>query len=148
VDFRRGDIPEPLPPGWEVLGLHPAWRIERVPSRAEADRRCRELKVSAADEFNKRVIQACAAPGAKIVVLQEGAPIETEKHEFGHSWGLKHKNGRKWFTPDGAPAEPLSPIRAAMMLSMARAEARQAPASPTVAALLPLFTEDLAAPRR
>lgn len=129
--IRRGDLPEPPPPGWPLLGPHPSYRVETAESRDQIDKLCRAAGVSAADEYNKRRLAACVDPAGRVAYLLAPGVLDAEKqkatedHEFPHTWGLRHKpGGRDWLDANGYPAQPITPEQAAMMRSMAEAEQR------------------------
>lgn len=115
--FRRGDLPEPPPKGWERLGLHPAWTVQTVNGKYEADRVCRANGACTDYAYSKQIITSCAVPSKRLVIL--GRPQDAA-HEYAHTWGLEHRNGRGWYTPDGKKAQPLSEWKAQLMVALAK----------------------------
>jgi hypothetical protein len=128
--FKRGDLPEPPPAGWDQLGLHPGYTLRMVPP-ADVDRLCREAGVSQGD-YGRGRFGACVDLHGKQVILPEGMDPEkdaaTKAHEFSHTWGATHGNRhRGWFGADGKPLQPLTPEMVRLMRSMAEGEVRMSP---------------------
>lgn len=131
--FRRGDMPEPPPEGWDRLGLHPGYTVKRMPTLAEVDRYCRANHVSANDAYIQHDIEACVIPKLREVVLPASGVFKdpakekaVETHEYLHTWDAKHHDGKGWFGPDDKPLPPLSASLASMMRSMAESQIRLA----------------------
>lgn len=112
--FRRGDMPEP-PPEW-VRGKGPAdgYTVKRMASMDELDAYLRANHVSANDGYVTRRFQGGVIPSKREVVLPaEGLLRDPDleraiaEHEYAHTHGLIHKEGKGWFeAPKPAPAGP------------------------------------------
>lgn len=113
--FRRGDLPEEPPAGWDQLGFHPSYRVKRYPTVAELDAEVVRRGLGATREYNDRLARGAVDPKAFEVLLPAQGVFdpelerEIERHEGPHTWGLVHdKNGRRWLTRDGQIAKPLT----------------------------------------
>lgn len=130
--FRPADLPEAAPKGWDALGIHPRYKVVEFPTLEELDAEVVRRGLGASRQFNARKARGAVDPNTYEVLLPAEGLLppevyrEVRRHEAVHTWGVVHdKNGHKWLTRDGRPVAPLSPHRAALMRSMAEAEARQ-----------------------
>lgn len=107
--FRRGDMPEPAPEWARTLA--PGYTVKRMSSMDELDAYLRANHVDPNDAFNPRRFQGGVIPSKKEVVLPaEGLLRDPEleraiaEHEYAHTHGLVHHEGKGWF-----PQQPAAP---------------------------------------
>lgn len=122
--FKRGDLPEPPPKGWDQLPVHPSYTVREVEA-SQVDPMCRAAGVGQGDYAHGR-FNACVDTRGRQVILPLGMDPEkdraTRAHEYPHTWGATHGTRHKgWFGPDGKPLQPLTPAMVQMMISMASA---------------------------
>lgn len=102
--FRRGDLPEPPPEDVRRRGMNPDYTVKHLPTLAEVDAYCRANHVSANDAYQQRDFLACVIPDRREVVLPAPGVLRDhdkeaalQAHEFAHTWGLVHHDGKGWF---------------------------------------------------
>jgi hypothetical protein len=131
IRVRRGDLPEPPPPGWEQLGMKPGYTLARM-SPADVDALCRQYATQGtAQHWNPYRVESCVIPSLHEVVMptegtwDKARDEATQAHEFVHSWGLTHPGARSvdWVQFNGVRPAPMTPDVAARMISAAKMQA-------------------------
>jgi hypothetical protein len=125
--FRRGDMPEPAPAAFRGLGPAPGYTVKRFSDLGSLDAYLRANHVDANDAFNAHMFLGGVIPSKKEVALPAegllGDPdreAAVEAHEFTHTFGVVHRQGRGWFTGDGKRFDDLSPADQAAYVAKAR----------------------------
>lgn len=131
--FGRPPAAEPPPKGWEQLGIKPGTTVKTFRDPTELDRWCEEQLRRPAHLYEPRARYGeCFVPATQTLAMLDADPKvspdpkawqERQAHGGAHSWGLVHPRGdHEWIYPDGRKPEEMTPARAELMLSMARAE--------------------------
>lgn len=138
--FRRGDLVEGVPAGYENLPLPAGWHEIRPQTVADTDRICRALGANAHDAFNKQTIEGCAPTSIHAVIYPAaGGPLDSEalqvlrNHEVLHAYGIDHgPNGKGW-----ANLPPVTTLLQPNALQPASSLAQLPPSQPNAMAPIP-----------
>jgi hypothetical protein len=144
--FKRGDMPE-APPSWaDSMGMAPGFTVKRLPTLAEVDAYCRANGVNANDAYNPHGFVACVIPTKQEVVLPAPGVLHdpakeaaVQGHEYFHTWGPEHHDGRGWFvqTPSGViPVKTPADLMAGRLY--AAQQARDVPQRTDTATTVPM----------
>lgn len=106
--FRRGDMPEPAPEWARTLA--PGYTVKRMASMDELDAYLRANHVDANDAYSVRRFQGGVIPTKREVVLPAEGLLRDPKleqaiaeHEYAHTHGLMHHEGKGWFPKQPDP---------------------------------------------
>lgn len=109
--FRRGDMPEPAPEWARTLA--PGFTVKRMASMDALDAYLRANHVDANDAYKRTRFQGGVIPSKREVVLPaEGLLRDPNleraiaEHEYAHTHGLIHHEGKGWFEQQAQAAAP------------------------------------------